>query len=425
VCQPLEGRALLSSSGVLLNELWPTPYPARYPNQYVEITGPAGQSLAGVQFVQFDGFGNGSPTGQATYVKDLGSYHLGSNGLLIIEADTGGPIPLDPNTTVVTDPGFDLISSPPFPPGLNGGTNTYDLIDYSAGSKIVLNTMYDPSNTGTLTLPAGDVVVDGVSFVYHSSPSTTDRAYAPAAYLPVSSGVTPAAATRILGNTSANTASAWYYGFTLPNSRMYDPANANNLPANGGELTPGGANGPVFQFGDPTYKVMEPSGTTHIGVKVKVTRVNGFGSAGQGVKYTTLDESAVAGTDYTKAAAKVTFSPTSADSKTITITILSDPSSSSNTQFSVQLYAAQGGSIGQPSQTFVTILNTVPAAAAPAQGRVDPVVDQAASDLTKLAPTTSGWIAPDLPKVPFAPGRGYVRQLSPSALLDQDLASAF
>jgi hypothetical protein len=315
----------------------------------------------------------------------------------------------------VTDPGFDLISSPPFPPGLNGGTNTYDLIDYSGGSKIVLNTMYDPSNTGTLTLPAGDVVVDGVSFVYHSSPSTTDRAYAPAAYLAVSSGVTPAAATRILGNTSANSASAWYYGYTLPNSRMYDSANANNLPSNGGELTPGAVNGPVFQFSAPTYSVTEPSsGTTT--VSVTVTRVNGHGTVQQSVKYTTLDESAVTGTDYTKKSAKVTFSTTAADSKIIKITILSNSGSSSNTQFAVELYAAQNGYLGQPSESFVTITNSVPPSAAPSLGldggpRFVPTV----LDSSDLARSLAAWTDPQQFKKPLPARKGFLGQSSGSS----------
>src|SRR5262249_39983832 len=105
-CEALERREVLSAAGVVLSEVVPNPYPTGQPNQYVEISGPANQSLSGVEFVQFDGYDNGHPTGRATFIEDLSSYSLGSNGLLIIEADSGGPPAIDYRTTVVSDPAF-------------------------------------------------------------------------------------------------------------------------------------------------------------------------------------------------------------------------------------------------------------------------------------------------------------------------------
>jgi len=315
--ESLERREVMSSAGVALSEVVPTPYPTRYPNQYIEVQGPANQSLAGVEFVQFDGYGGGSPTGKATYVKDLSSYSLGANGLLIIEADKGGPTPFEGSTTVVTDPGFDYYSTPPvggYPAGLHGGTEFYALVDTSNGSGLTQGAQYDALNSGTLTLPTGDAVVDGVSFVYNSAPNSTDREYnvtqtvggtattLPGSdfYLPLT-GKTPDAASRVANDTTTYTSSAYdptqhfYYGYLKSGTSFYDAtADAGQQPANGGALTPGGSNADLVVSLQQTT-VNTTAGSTVI---LDILAGNGVFPAGQSITVNSFNGTAVNGTDY-------------------------------------------------------------------------------------------------------------------------------
>jgi hypothetical protein len=376
-CETLERREVLSGAGVVLSEVVPNPYPVRYPNQYVEIAGPANQSLAGVEFVQFDGYGNGHPTGRATFIEDLSSYSLGSNGLLIIEADTGGPAVMDYQTTVVSDPAFDAGSTLP---GLGGGTKFFALVDTTNGTAIALNQSYDSHNTGTLTLPTNDTLVDAVSFVYDSQPSGEDRAYAVLQsaqgtrtnfpsydfYLPVASGVTPDAASRVANDTttvtpatrnSYNPTQHFYYGWLQPNSVFYDPRNSGGkMPDNDGAITPGGSNADLVV----TFAQSSVSAAPGTNAVVDVIAGNGdFPTGGLNVNVSTSDGTAYAGTDYTPIFETLTFTNPSQPSdqpieQAITIPILQG--ATAGNWFYVFLSGTdQGLFIVQPNPAKITI----------------------------------------------------------------------
>jgi hypothetical protein len=391
-CEVLEGRALLSVSPFVLNEAWPDPYgnPSTY--QFVEIAGPKSTALSQLEFVSIDGYGGGNPTGTVTYAVDLGGLGLktGTNGLLLIKAQEGGVTSLDGNTAVYLDPNLNSGTS-----GLGGGTRLYALIDYagSGGAPIAVGTELDPNNTGTITLPAGDALVDGFEFVYHSTPNLTDRAYnvingagAPAGYpasasnsqlfLPLSpngNGITPDAASRqnpgtYVSGSSFNPATVWSFGWTNSGSTTYqtgddsiviptgEPATYYN---NGAAVTPGGLNtDAVVLFNSNGYSVVQGNAVT-----ITVQRING-GVSYTGAKTESVNDQAVNGTavlntNYDRpSVARLTFTPTTnpptTDTKTYTIQTI-NTNQSGELFFSVVLNLRSGIYLGSPNVATVDI----------------------------------------------------------------------
>jgi hypothetical protein len=374
VCESLERRSLLSTTALLLNEVVPNPYPVRYPNQYVEISGPAGQVIGNVDFVQFDGYGGGTPTGKATFVQNLAGVTIGSNGLVLLKASVGGPAALDSGTTVVKVPAFNVGSTLP---GLNGGTNFFALVNYTGGTAIAQGSSYDTTNSGTLTLPTNDTVVDGISFVFDSTPDSTDREYSvlegsttlPGAdfYLGVTypngsqkgqvDPITPDAASRLPGKTGANGGSSnYYYGYLSPGISFYDSNNADNLPTNDGALTPGGSNSDIVVSFETSLVY------TTAGAQVSITAIAGNGSIPTGGITVHADEiagTAQPGTDYTNTNLTFTFpaggAGTNFVAETGTIQILT--TATSGTFFDVVFTGipTNGGKLLKPNHVEVDI----------------------------------------------------------------------
>jgi len=77
------------------------------------------------------------------------------------------------------------------------------------------------------------------------------------------------------------------------------------------------------------------------------------------VDYTTIDGTALAGTDYEATSGKLTFGPDDA-SKEITVVVLSDGVNDPDKSFQLQLSQATGGALGTPSLATVTIQDPTP-----------------------------------------------------------------
>ncbi|MBX3422329.1 MAG: hypothetical protein KF752_12320 [Pirellulaceae bacterium] len=202
--------------------------------QYIELIGTPALSLNNTQLVMLDG--NGATSGTAGYVIDLSTYALGSNGLLIIKSPTGGHNAAI-GTSVVTDIQFDS------PTGiLSKQTVSFFLV--TATDTFVQGHNYDLNRDGLLdNLPSGFSIIDHVGW---SDGDVGDFVYGDVV-LTQSQG-TPAAATRIVGNTSVVT-SAWFNGDleaadNLPSQIVYAATRSSpNLPVSPiAFLTPGAVN---------------------------------------------------------------------------------------------------------------------------------------------------------------------------------------
>ena len=298
--EALEGRMVMSATAdtaLLLNEVVPNPYPAKYPNQYIEIQGTPNTSIsAGVVFAQVNGYSGTSgvaPTGLITYTLPLGGTTFGSAGLILVEAQTGGPRAIDTGVTTITDAGFNLATpgQTSFPPGLNGGSEFYSLIqtDGTAAGSLTLKQALVGTGAGTLTLPGADHLIDAISFVYDSTPDTTDVDYAvkngtavtpstfagTAFYLPVNhvsgtvtTGITPDAASRgksATGNaysTAAYTATSnYFWGYLESGTNFYDPNNdsISNAAGLGVKVENDGAPHPGRQQRRPRHRDGRPA----------------------------------------------------------------------------------------------------------------------------------------------------------------------
>jgi hypothetical protein len=233
---PAQDAAPMGVSLVLLNEIKINP-PGNTdtPWEYAEIACPPNGSLAGYYFVAFEGDGDsstGSP-GVADIVVDLGTQKCGSNGIAVIKPTTGGHA-FGAQATVFTTASLDTGS------GFENATTSFAIVR-SPSTPIVQGADYDAADEGTLSLPGGASIVDGIS-VFDQTDGVTDHTYVPRL---AKAGIVADAASRFPGVTAPLSESAWYFGDLKganPDSLEYDPAKASiNLPANAA-LTPGMSN---------------------------------------------------------------------------------------------------------------------------------------------------------------------------------------
>jgi hypothetical protein len=223
-----------------LNELLTNPPDRDEPFEFVETIGTPGSALGNIYFAAIEGDA-GIGAGLADQVIDVTSVLQGANGLSVIKALLGGHTIL-PGATVVPESRFDTTGGNILEPG----TTSFVLI-HSPTAVITQGTDYDWNGDGTLELPAGATIIDGVGV---TDGGTGDIIYA-AANLTIGTNNTPDGMTRIRGNTAANNATAWYFADLssgASSSLAYNPAAAGpNLPA-GAILTPG----------NPNYRVAVP-----------------------------------------------------------------------------------------------------------------------------------------------------------------------
>ncbi|HEX2639396.1 MAG TPA: VCBS repeat-containing protein [Pyrinomonadaceae bacterium] len=224
-----------ASAQVLLNELDINPSGTDNPCEYVELIGPPGTVLNNLYFLSLEGDSN---KGQVTAVLQFGDGtnpgpSLGSNGLLVVTSPTTcGTRSFPAGTTAVTTTLLDAAGG-----ALQNGTNSFLLV--SSPTAIAATTDLDTNDDGTLdALPVGATIVDGVSW---SDGGAGDITYGTVL---TAAGGTIGAATRFPGNTTPNSASAWYAGaMTGANSDNTYSATIRtaNFPPDGA-LTPGAPN---------------------------------------------------------------------------------------------------------------------------------------------------------------------------------------
>src|SRR5262245_6536078 len=125
---------------VTISEVFINPPGSDQGQEALEIRGPAGMSLAGYWFLTIDG--DGTAAGVIDQRVDLGSFTLGSNGLLLIRdaATALAPAPAAQTTVAVFD----------FTPDIENGSNTYVLAKFAA----------PPPSSGTDVDTDDDGVID-------------------------------------------------------------------------------------------------------------------------------------------------------------------------------------------------------------------------------------------------------------------------
>ncbi len=235
------------ASLVLLNEIkMNPPTTADAPWEYVELICTPDASLADWYFVAFEGDGDSvGPPGMADFVVDLRGATCGSNGIAYIKASQGGATALSAQSSVIAASFLSIGTSP-----IENATTSFALI-HSPSAPIVQTADYDVNDDGTLELPSGATLVDGVA-TFDEAVSSTDRTYVPR--LAQTTGA-PDAATRFPGQLAPLSAAAWYSGDlagTAASSVVYDSTNASaNYPIDGA-LTPGAPNvGTLGSGGNP------------------------------------------------------------------------------------------------------------------------------------------------------------------------------
>ncbi|MCS7034209.1 MAG: hypothetical protein NZ561_09465 [Phycisphaerae bacterium] len=225
-------------AGLVLNEVLVNPAGTDNPFEYAELRGAASQSLFNTYFVSVEGDAESAP-GAITLLQNLSAFNLGSNGLLMIKSPTGGFVPPGA-TTVVTNAALDNAGG-----GLQNGSNSF-LVIFSP-IPLTNGQDLDTDNDGTLDLPPGASLVDGVAWV--DGTNVNDRAYGGAVLTLVSGFQPPDAASRFVGNNSQNNDQAWFFGDMTGtndsveyNQTTVTTTNPSGIPSGTVVLTPGDVN---------------------------------------------------------------------------------------------------------------------------------------------------------------------------------------
>ena len=336
-------------TGVLLNEIDVNPVGTDDGFEYIEITGGANQNLSNVYALSVEG-DSGAGIGSVDVAFNLSADALGSNGLLLIKSPNNTSYVADSGTTVVND---SVLSGPV----LENGTNSFLLV-YSL-TPITTGTDLDPGDEGTLTLPAGATLLDGVGWM--DGDNANDHVLGNAT-LTQSSG-SPDAASRLFGNTSANDASAWYNGDLLStgndqNQRKYDTAKASSNIPRDAIITPGapnfagdGSTQGEIGFAVDNYNVSEEAGPAMI------TLVRAAGSSGAvSVDYSMTAGTATAGSDFTITSGTVSFAD-GQTTATFPVQIIDDAQPEDAETINLSLSnATNGATIGVRTAATVTIV---------------------------------------------------------------------
>jgi hypothetical protein len=237
-CAFVFGSSTEAAAQTLINEININPPGTDNPCEYIEIRGTPGAALNNTYFVAIEG--DGTPSGTADLVVNLGTRVIGSNGILIITGTTACPgRTIAAGATQVTEAKLDTGTS-----GLENGTITFLLV--TSPFPIVEGTDYDTNNDGTLEgLPAGAIVLDAIGVI---DETFGDIVYFGQVVTQVSG--TPNAITRFAANNTPRSSSAFYGGFLETaggsGTNNYNTTNASaNFPT-GGVLTPGAPNVGTF-----------------------------------------------------------------------------------------------------------------------------------------------------------------------------------
>jgi hypothetical protein len=341
---------------VLVNEVASNPAGQDNPFEYVEIKGAPGTPLTNVYFVSIEGQGGGA--GTADQVIDLSSATIGASGLLVLKSPTGG-FAIPAGTSVLTSSVFDTVNG-----GLENDSNSFVLI--FSPTAINTSTDLDPENDGTLNLPAGASLIDGVGIYTNGAGpggSGQDRVYGAGIEV---RDLTPDVMTRLVGNDNPNDPNAWFAGDLQTPSPAgsatvdYEPdATSPNTPS-GAYLTPGAAN---YQLSDqPNGRINFSIGAATVnetdGTATFTVRRLGGTAGTVSVAVSTVDGTAVAGSDFVlDTASPLVFAP-GETLKTVTVSLVNDTLAEPNETFSVVLSSPAGGAtIGGKTAVTVTLLS--------------------------------------------------------------------
>lgn len=228
---------------VVLNEIETNPVSTDRPFEYIEIKGPAGAPLGNYYFVQVSG--DSTTRGNIVFSKDYSGYAIGTSGLAVIKAETGGhPIPA--GTTIIPDRFLEEVPNT----GALQSSSASALLFFST-TPLLVGSDLDTNNDGVLDLPAGVTLIDAIGWVDNND--ANDDVYGGVDLPLTGSGVTLDAATRFPHSTTAFSAAAWYYGKLDvaggSSGLAYDgtvstSVSSANMPA-GAVLTPGAQNYPA------------------------------------------------------------------------------------------------------------------------------------------------------------------------------------
>lgn len=226
-------------SGVILNEINLNPSGSDLPWQFVELRGPANFVLHNVYILEMEGDIAQNP-GRVNSILSLEGATFGSNGLLLVRSASGFAAE-SASSGVFNTTAFD-VGGTDFQPG----TNSIVLVfNFDTTFTLTVGTDLDSTNSGTLGLPGGLIVLDSVGAPDGSSAS--DRVYGPALGPVSNDPLSPDAAdgmSRFFDNTTPNSAAAWFWGNLVggTGTKTYTTVAAQrspNFPV-GGILTPGG-----------------------------------------------------------------------------------------------------------------------------------------------------------------------------------------
>lgn len=186
----LAGVAIESATvptGLALNEIVADiPGGTDNPNEYVELRGPAGQSLNDVYLVFVEGSDQptlGTIRPGNSGVVDLSAASIGANGHLAIVDDATDPYTIDPGAAILDLPGLDI--------GDAAYTAFLVYVDPATGTAPVASQDLDTGNDGLDVLPTGWTVLDGISVL---DGATTSRGYAQTVFSPTADGLIEAGA---------------------------------------------------------------------------------------------------------------------------------------------------------------------------------------------------------------------------------------
>ena len=193
---------------------------------------------------------SGEDQGATDLVVDLGAYTNGSNGTTLIGAASGFNWNIPAGTTFIGIPELNA----EFLGGNDNGTSTYALV-YSPTTPLHVGRFdYDVDNNGGgLDLPAGAVIVDSIAIrdtdaTVFNDDTTYSGGGSNTFFQPFGSGDALDGVSRKPGNTTRNSASAWYAGDLIgsDDALVYDYrlnldgfAESIALPASGAAASPG------------------------------------------------------------------------------------------------------------------------------------------------------------------------------------------
>jgi MYXO-CTERM domain-containing protein len=239
-------EATAPSGSVLINEVLYDPKgQGTEAYQYIEISGPPGDTLDGYYVAIVDG--SAANAGDVLAVVDLGTAcsgapcALGTDGLLMITPElTGGQIAPAGTTQVAF--GYTMVNTT----GTGDAENDISiLVIESPTTDITTSTNLAP-DAGPLALPEGATLSDGIGW----REDTTGTVFGADVKPNTAAQDSPSAIVRISTCTTANTAACWFYG-EFANAGTGAARNltgitasvaGTTLPADVTSLTPGAAN---------------------------------------------------------------------------------------------------------------------------------------------------------------------------------------